>query len=75
MPDPDAPLADLIPPEAEEPLGTPPARQPFGSPYAIPLSTLVAGAAVSYHDQVIVQPETTSPLAASGGGIDGDSGD
>lgn len=72
MPDPDAPFDDLIPPADPEQPGAQPPRQPFGSPYAIPLSSLVAGTAVAVNDQVIIQPEPNESISASGGGIDGD---
>ncbi|MGQ0467877.1 MAG: hypothetical protein ACT4QG_21485 [Sporichthyaceae bacterium] len=46
------------------------------SPYAVPLSTLVAGAYVSQQDQHIVVPDPVSPMSVpvgpEGGGGDGD---
>lgn len=67
----------------EEPLLPGPderARQPLGSPYAVPLSTLVAGAAVAAHDQVQLVPAVPADgmpadagLVALGPGGGGDS--
>jgi hypothetical protein len=42
-----------------------PRREPLGSPYAVPLGTLTAGAYVAVTDQVHVQPQ--EPGAAVSG--------
>lgn len=64
---PESPLDEVLPPE-DGPDGKP-ARQPLGSPFAVPLSALVAGAYVGTADQVTVHPDPTHLTAYDGADI------
>jgi hypothetical protein len=52
-----------------------PGRPERFSPYAVPLSTLVAGVMVAAADQCVIVPDHTAPMSIPVGPEGGDGGD